>query len=69
MRVKVMPEGPARIINRNAVAHALTARDHRFTTGPIGYDKSRTLRVPMKASNYRFDYSVHPIMTGTITVR
>ncbi len=69
MHVTVMPGALVRVVNRDTVPYTLSALDHRFSTGMIGCGKSRTFRAPKIAGNYRFDCSVHPFMTGTITVR
>ena len=69
MHVTVMPGALVRVVNRDTVAHTLTALDRKFSTGLIADGKSRTFRAPMKAGNYRFDCKVHPFMVGTLTVR
>jgi plastocyanin len=69
MTLRVAPGERVRVINRDAVAHTLSALDGKFTTGPIRDNASVTFRAPTRPGTYRFDCAIHPFMIGDLIVR
>jgi plastocyanin len=71
--VAVSPGEQIRVVNKDAVAHTLTAvpGSHpfgRFDTGDIGLGQSVTLAAPTTAGSYSYYCTIHTFMTGVITV-
>jgi len=72
-KVTVSPGERIRVVNKDSVAHTLTAMpgSHpfgRFDTGDIGTDQSVTFSAPTAAGTYDYYCSIHNFMTGVITV-
>lgn len=61
------------ITNTDGVDHTFTsiagsAPAGHFDSGPIGPGKSTTVTAPREPGSYHFDCSIHPFMTGVLTV-
>lgn len=55
------------VTNRDDAAHTLTAKDGSFDTGTLTKGQSATITFT-KAGTFDFICSLHPSMTGTVTV-
>jgi plastocyanin len=56
-----------RVTNRDAAPHTFTDKGGSFDTGQLGQNASKTLRFT-RAGTFSFLCTVHPFMTGTLTV-
>ncbi|MEM7285294.1 MAG: cupredoxin domain-containing protein [Actinomycetota bacterium] len=56
------------VANADGAPHTLTAVDGSFDTGVIQGGASATLTAPLAPGSYAFFCSLHPSMTGTLTV-
>ena len=56
------------VANADGAPHTLTAVDGAFDTGVIQGGGTSTLTAPLAPGSYAFFCSLHPSMTGTLTV-
>ena len=56
------------VANADGAPHTLTAVDGSFDTGVIQGGGATTLAAPLAPGSYAFFCSLHPSMTGTLTV-
>ncbi len=56
------------VVNADGAPHTLTSVDGLFDTGVIGGGASGSLAAPITPGSYAFFCSLHPSMTGTLTV-
>jgi plastocyanin len=54
--------------NDGPSTHTLTADAGEFDTGSVNAGSTKTFTAPTKAGTYKFHCSIHPSMTGTLTV-
>lgn len=65
----VKPGAHVTVVNRDSVAHTLTDKnDGLFDTGTIPGDGSGSFVAPTKPGTYPFGCTLHPEMTGVLTV-
>ncbi|MET4923989.1 cupredoxin domain-containing protein [Streptomyces sp. PSRA5] len=58
------------VVNKDTTTHTLTAtKGGSFDTGDIAPGKSATFTAPSKAGAFPFHCTIHPFMTGTLTVK
>ncbi len=57
------------VTNNDGAPHTLTDRAGAFDTGSIGGGGTATVTLPAAPGTYEFFCSIHPSMTGTITVQ
>ncbi|MEV0786457.1 cupredoxin domain-containing protein [Streptomyces sp. NPDC050423] len=58
------------VTNNDTTTHTMTAtKGKAFDTGDIAPGKSATFTAPSKAGGYPYDCTIHPFMTGTLTVK
>lgn len=62
------PGGPVTVVNADSVAHTLTAADRSFDSGTLDPGGRATITAPTAPGTYRFVCTIHPSMTGTLTV-
>jgi plastocyanin len=55
------------VANNDATAHTVTANNHAFDTGTLNPGARTTITIA-RPSTYNYHCSIHPYMTGTITV-
>lgn len=55
--------------NRDAANHTLVALDGSFDTGNIPGNATGTFVAPSRPGTYPYRCSIHPVMTGMLTVR
>ncbi|MEK8144898.1 cupredoxin domain-containing protein [Streptomyces sp. M10(2022)] len=66
----VAPRTKVTVTNNNSTTHTLTAtKGKAFDTGDIAVGKSATFTAPSKAGGYPYNCTIHPFMTGTLTVK
>jgi plastocyanin len=56
------------VINNDSLPHTVTAGDGSFDTSTIAAGASGTFTAPTEPGTYEYICSVHPSMTGTLTV-
>lgn len=67
--LKVRPGEKITVVNEDSAAHTVTATEgEAFDTGNIAAGESATFTAPSKAGSHPFVCSLHPSMTGTLTV-
>lgn len=67
--LKVRPGEKITVVNEDSAAHTVTATEEEaFDTGNIAAGESATFTAPSKAGSYPFVCTLHPSMTGTLTV-
>lgn len=65
----VAPGTKITVTNNDTTTHTMTAtKDKTFDTGDIAVGTSVTFTAPSKAGDYPYDCTIHPFMTGTLTV-
>ena len=65
----VKPGTRVTVVNRDSVAHSLTDKNSGlFDTGTIAGDASGSFVAPMQPGKYPFGCTLHPEMTGVLTV-
>ena len=64
----VSPGQTLTVANADGAPHTLTAVDGSFDTGVIQGGGASTLTAPLTPGSYAFFCSLHPSMTGTLTV-
>lgn len=68
--VTVAPGATITVTNDDTTTHTMTATKGKvFDTGDIAAGKSATFTAPSKAGGYPYDCTIHPFMTGTLTVK
>lgn len=66
----VAPGAKITVTNNDTTTHTMTAtKGKAFDTGDIAPGKSATFTAPSKAGGYPYDCTIHPFMTGTLTVK
>ena len=66
----VAPGTKITVTNNDSTAHTMTATKGKvFDTGDIAAGASATFTAPSKAGDYPYDCTIHPFMTGTLTVK
>ncbi|MGN5631739.1 cupredoxin domain-containing protein [Streptomyces sp. AC154] len=66
----VAPGARITVTNDDTTTHTMTAtKGKAFDTGDIAPGKSATFTAPSKAGAYPYDCTIHPFMTGTLTVK
>lgn len=66
----VAPGTKITVANNDSTTHTMTAtKGKAFDTGDIAPGKSATFTAPSKAGDYPYDCTIHPFMTGTLTVK
>ncbi|MFJ1925598.1 cupredoxin domain-containing protein [Streptomyces sp. NPDC088131] len=69
-RQTVAPGTRITVTNDDTTTHTMTAtKGKAFDTGDIAPGKSATFTAPSKAGAYPYDCTIHPFMTGTLTVK
>ncbi|MDJ0463836.1 cupredoxin domain-containing protein [Streptomyces sp. H27-C3] len=69
-RITVAPGQKITVINQDSSPHTLTAEEGKeFDTGNLAKGKRATITAPRTKGEYAFLCSIHPSMTGTLTVR
>ena len=67
--LRVKPGARVTVVNRDSVAHTLTDKNGGlFDTGTIAGDGSGSFVAPMQPGTYPFGCTLHPEMTGVLTV-
>ncbi len=56
------------VLNADGVHHTLTATDGAFDTGALARDTTGVFEVPAEPGTYAFFCSIHPFMSGDLTV-
>jgi plastocyanin len=69
MTAEVAPGATVTVVNKDAVAHTLTATGGQFDTGNIGPGQAKTFTAPTAPGSYHYICNIHQYMTGTIVVR
>ncbi|WP_240134750.1 cupredoxin domain-containing protein [Streptomyces sp. MUM 178J] len=65
----VSPGATVTVVNQDSASHTVTATDgESFDTGEIAGGRSATFTAPDTPGTYPFFCSIHPRMTGTLTV-
>ncbi|WP_041997967.1 cupredoxin domain-containing protein [Streptomyces sp. AcH 505] len=68
--LSVAPGTKVTVTNSDTTTHTMTAtKGKAFNTGDIAVGKTVTFTAPSKAGAYPFDCTIHPFMTGTLTVK
>lgn len=71
MSFTVSPGAKITVTNEDGVAHTLTAASGgkaSFDTGNIDAKQTKTVTAPSAPGTYKYDCTIHPFMTGTLTV-
>ena len=66
MTLKLSPGSLIKVTNKDAVVHTLSSIHHRFNTGNIGQNQTKSFRAPLKAGTYAYICGIHQFMTGSI---
>jgi plastocyanin len=69
MTAVVAPGATVKVVNKDAVAHTLTAMGGQFDTGNIDPGQTKTFTAPTKPGSYHYICNIHQFMMGTIQVR
>jgi len=56
------------VTNSDGSGHTLTATDGEFNTGSLGQGESVEITLPTEPGTYTFFCTIHPTMTGEITI-
>jgi plastocyanin len=65
----VRPGERVTVVNKDSTAHTLTDKaTHLFDTGAIAGDGTGSFVAPMKPGKYPFGCTLHPEMSGVLTV-
>ena len=64
----VHPGTEVTVVNRDQVAHNVKSTSGAFSTGDIGPGQSGTFTAPGHSGVYAYICSIHPYMTGRLTV-
>lgn len=65
----VSPGQVVDVVDEDGEPHTLTAKDGSFDTGSFDAAMPGRFTAPTKPGTYEFTCSIHPSMTGTLTVR
>lgn len=65
----VAPGAPLTVSNLDATEHTVTAKDGSFRSGAVSGGQQATVTAPVAPGQYDYFCSIHPDMTGTLTVR
>lgn len=57
------------VVDEDAEPHTLTAKDGSFDTGSFDAGDPGRFTAPTELGSYEFTCTIHPSMTGTLTVR
>jgi plastocyanin len=66
--VTAKPGEEVYVDNQGSSTHTVTADDGSFDTGQVAGGKQAELEAPDQPGTYAFHCSIHPNMTGTLTV-
>ncbi len=69
MTASVAPGASVKVLNKDAVAHTLTATGGQFDTGNIDPGQTKSFTAPTKPGSYHYICNIHQYMMGTIQVR
>lgn len=64
----VQPGQVIQVVNQDGVPHTVTANDGSFDTGVIGGGAEGNFATPNADGTYSFICTIHPSMTGELTV-
>jgi plastocyanin len=64
----VAPGATIKVVNTDAAPHNVTAADGSFETPDLNQDDTANFTAPTTPGNYEFTCTLHPEMTGTLTV-
>ncbi|GAA2740622.1 hypothetical protein GCM10010440_08440 [Kitasatospora cinereorecta] len=65
----VAPGAKVTVTNQDSTAHTLTSTTSgAFDTGTLAPGQSTSITAPAKSGPYPFKCTIHPNMTGTLTV-
>ncbi|MGH3672983.1 MAG: cupredoxin domain-containing protein [Pseudonocardiaceae bacterium] len=67
-QVTVPPGATVTVVNKDQVIHTLTANNRAFNTGNVNRGIATTFKAPDQPGTYPFHCSIHPYMTGVLTV-
>ncbi|MFD5765306.1 cupredoxin domain-containing protein [Streptomyces sp. NPDC127049] len=66
----VAPGARVSVVNEDSASHTVTAKAaDAFDTGTVKGGETATFTAPSAVGTYRYVCSIHPSMTGTLTVR
>jgi plastocyanin len=64
----VAPGATISVTNNDGVAHTLTSTQQHFDSGNIAPGQTVTFKAPTTPGSYPYLCTIHPFMTGTMTV-
>lgn len=67
--ITVSPGATVTVVDQDTSNHTVTAQDRAFDTGNIPGTATGTFVAPTASGSYPYLCSIHPFMTGTLTVR
>jgi plastocyanin len=68
-KMTVTPGEKVTVTNKDSVAHTVTANNKKFNTGDIDPGKTVTFTAPSSPGSYPYSCTIHPYMTGMLTVK
>jgi plastocyanin len=57
------------VVNQDQAPHTMTASNRSFDTGTIAGGQRGEITAPSSPGNYSYGCTIHPQMTGTLTVQ
>jgi plastocyanin len=67
--ITVSPGEKVTVLNKDSVAHTVTANDKKFNTGDIDPNKTVTFTAPAAPGKYPYICTIHQYMTGMLVVK